>query len=43
MAVVDQSDGWAALRVTGAGAVDVLARLVPVDLRPQVFRPWFMN
>lgn len=37
MAVVDQSDGWAALRATGAGAVDVLARLVPVDLRPQVF------
>ena len=32
-AVTDQSDGWAALGLSGAGAVDVLARLVPVDLR----------
>jgi sarcosine oxidase subunit gamma len=32
-ALIDQSDGWAALSLTGAGAVDVLARLVPLDLR----------
>jgi sarcosine oxidase subunit gamma len=32
-ALSDQSDGWACLSVTGAGAVDVLARLIPLDLR----------
>lgn len=32
-AVTDQSDGWAVLALSGAGMVDVLARLVPVDLR----------
>jgi sarcosine oxidase subunit gamma len=32
-AVTDQSDGWAVLAISGPGAVDVLARLVPVDLR----------
>lgn len=31
-AVTDQSDGWACVRIEGA-AVDVLARLCPVDLR----------
>jgi heterotetrameric sarcosine oxidase gamma subunit len=31
--IVDQSDGWAMLRLEGEGARDVLARLVPVDLR----------
>lgn len=31
--VTDQSDGWAVLGLTGAAAVDVLARLVPMDLR----------
>ena len=36
-ALTDQSDGWAALALTGAGAVDVLARLVPVDLRLAAF------
>jgi sarcosine oxidase subunit gamma len=36
-AVTDQSDGWAALALSGAGAVDVLARLVPVDLRLAAF------
>jgi sarcosine oxidase subunit gamma len=36
-AVTDQSDGWAVLGLSGAGAVDVLARLVPVDLRLSVF------
>jgi heterotetrameric sarcosine oxidase gamma subunit len=32
-AVTDQSDGWAVLAVSGTGAVDVLSRLVPMDLR----------
>lgn len=31
-AVTDQSDGWAGLSLTGADALAVLARLVPVDL-----------
>jgi len=37
-AVVDQSDAWACVEVSGADAVDVLARLVPVDLRAAVFK-----
>ncbi|MDP2082876.1 MAG: sarcosine oxidase subunit gamma [Pseudotabrizicola sp.] len=41
-AVTDQSDGWVSLALTGACTVDVLARLVPLDLRAaqsgQVFR-----
>ncbi|CAN1509296.1 COG4583 Sarcosine oxidase gamma subunit [Paracoccaceae bacterium] len=36
-AVTDQSDGWTVLAVTGVAAVDVLARLVPMDLRPAAF------
>jgi sarcosine oxidase subunit gamma len=32
-AVTDQTDGWTTLALSGAGVVDVLARLVPVDLR----------
>ena len=32
-AVTDQSDGWVTLGLSGPGVVDVLARLVPVDLR----------
>lgn len=32
-ALTDQTDGWTTLSLSGAGAVDVLARLVPVDLR----------
>ncbi|MCB1332421.1 MAG: sarcosine oxidase subunit gamma [Roseivivax sp.] len=36
-AVVAQSDGWAALTLTGDAVADVLARLVPVDLRPAAF------
>ena len=32
-AVTDQSDGWAVLSVSGPAVVEVLARLVPVDLR----------
>lgn len=37
-ALTDQSDGWAVVRLEGAGAVDVLARLVPVDLRKSQFK-----
>lgn len=37
-AVVDQSDGWACVTVSGEKAVDVLARLVPVDLRETTFK-----
>jgi len=37
-ALTDLSDGWAVVRLEGAGAEDVMARLVPVDLRPQVFK-----
>lgn len=36
-ALTDLSDGWVALRLHGAGAGDVLARLVPVDLRAGSF------
>lgn len=36
-AMTDQSDGWTVLAVSGTGAVDALARLVPVDLRLSVF------
>jgi heterotetrameric sarcosine oxidase gamma subunit len=36
-AVTDQTDGWAVLSLSGAAAVEVLARLVPVDLRLQTF------
>ena len=36
-AVVDQSDAWAVVTLTGAGGADVLARLVPVDMRLAVF------
>jgi sarcosine oxidase subunit gamma len=31
-AVTDQTDGWAGLRLSGDDAIDVLARLVPLDL-----------
>ncbi len=37
-AVVDQSDAWAVVNISGAGAVDVLARLVPLDLRAGTFK-----
>jgi len=36
-AVVDQSDAWAVVRLDGPQGADVLARLVPVDMRLQVF------
>lgn len=37
-ALTDQSDGWAVFLLEGAGARDVLARLCPLDLRPNVFK-----
>lgn len=37
-ALTDQSDAWAVVRIEGAGARDVLARLTPVDLRDKVFK-----
>lgn len=36
-AVIDQSDGWAGLSLSGTGAEAVLARLVPIDLRASAF------
>ncbi len=36
-AVVDQSSAWAVCALQGAGAADVLARLVPIDLRDSTF------
>ncbi|UWR23537.1 sarcosine oxidase subunit gamma [Sulfitobacter sp. S190] len=35
---VDQSDAWAVVTLTGPSSDDVLARLVPVDLRARVFK-----
>ncbi|MGB7317744.1 MAG: sarcosine oxidase subunit gamma [Planktotalea sp.] len=37
-AVTDQSDAWCALELKGDASVDVLARLVPLDLRQSVFK-----
>ncbi|QBF31214.1 sarcosine oxidase subunit gamma [Thalassococcus sp. S3] len=37
-ALTDQSDAWAVVTLEGEGAEDVLARLVPVDLRNAVFK-----
>jgi heterotetrameric sarcosine oxidase gamma subunit len=36
-ALTDQTDGWAVLSLTGPAAVEVLARLLPLDLRTQSF------
>lgn len=36
-ALTDQSDGWARMRLKGPGGEAALARLVPLDLRPEVF------
>jgi len=38
-ALTDQSDGWAGLRLEGPGSAEVLARLVPLDLRMARFAP----
>lgn len=37
-ALTDQSDAWAVVRLEGAQAEDVLARLIPVDVRASVFK-----
>ncbi|MEB8387444.1 sarcosine oxidase subunit gamma [Rhodobacteraceae bacterium KMM 6894] len=37
-ALTDQSDAWTVVRLEGAGAQDVLARLTPLDLRAGVFK-----
>jgi len=37
-ALTDQSDGWAVMRLEGAGAEDVLARLIPLDLSANNFK-----
>ena len=36
-AVTDQTDGWTTLALSGLAAADVLARLVPLDLRLAAF------
>lgn len=36
--LVDQGDAWAVVRLEGAAAEAVLARLVPVDLRASTFK-----
>ncbi len=36
-ALTDQTDGWAALTLQGPQATDVLARLIPLDLRLPAF------
>tara|TARA_R110002020_G_scaffold157241_2_gene339806 strand:- start:4128 stop:4667 length:540 start_codon:yes stop_codon:yes gene_type:complete len=36
-AVTDQTDAWATVRLDGHEAAEVLARLVPVDMRPAMF------
>ena len=36
--LTDQSDAWAVVRLEGQGVVDVLARLVPLDLRVSSFK-----
>ena len=38
-ALTDQSDAWAAVSLEGSSAQEVLARLVPVDLRATSFTP----
>ncbi|WP_299670643.1 sarcosine oxidase subunit gamma [uncultured Roseobacter sp.] len=37
-ALTDQSDAWASVTASGAGAEAALARLVPVDLRAATFK-----
>lgn len=38
-ALSDQGDAWAVVRVAGEGVAEVLARLIPVDLRDSAFPP----
>lgn len=37
-ALTDQSDAWAVVRLEGKGVGDILARLVPLDLRTASFK-----
>lgn len=37
--VSDWSDGYAVLRLTGRNLRDALAKIVPIDLHPRVFKP----
>ncbi|WP_254684609.1 hypothetical protein SuNHUV7_26350 (plasmid) [Pseudoseohaeicola sp. NH-UV-7] len=37
-AMTDQSDAWTVMQLKGQGVADVLARLVPVDLRASHFK-----
>jgi len=37
-AVTDQTDAWAIVQLQGAAVEDVLARLIPVDLRRDTFK-----
>ncbi len=37
-ALTDQSDAWCAVELSGAGSEDVLARLIPIDLRAKTFK-----
>ena len=37
-ALTDQSDAWVAVTLEGEQAAEVLARVTPIDLRPQVFK-----
>ncbi|SMX33411.1 sarcosine oxidase subunit gamma [Actibacterium lipolyticum] len=36
-ALTDQSDGWVAFLLDGAGSTEVLSRLTPIDMRLSVF------
>ncbi|MGB3408403.1 MAG: sarcosine oxidase subunit gamma family protein [Jannaschia sp.] len=38
VAMTDQTDAWVILRLEGAGAEEVLARLTPIDLNPAMFK-----
>ena len=38
----DQSDNWAALRLTGGSSVAALERLCPIDVHPPAFQPGAM-
>ena len=37
-AVTDQSDAWTVVSVSGADTVEVLARMIPIDLRAATFK-----
>lgn len=37
-ALTDQSDAWTCLQLSGEGAEDILARMVPVDMRVSSFK-----